>query len=351
MNPPAALPLMDAPTARPQLTKRRKAAVVVQMLLADGQRLSLSRLPEEVQLDLTRELGKLKLVDRTTLHAIASEFVDDLERVGLAAPGDFLGALEALSDQISPGAASRLRKEAQLMGADPWSQVMALPIEELVPILEEESVEVAAVILSKLPVAKAAELLGKLPGERARRITFAVSQTSEIQPLAVARIGAALARTYCSAPPAAFANPPVQRVGAILNSSIAATRDSVLEGLGNDDPEFAEKVRKAIFTYENIPERIEGGDIPAILREVDNAILLTALVYGASLGGPNAQSTDFILGNLSKRMADGLREEMAVHKKVRKSDGEDALNDVIGVIRAAVDAGEIAFKVPDEDDD
>lgn len=56
MNSPAALPMMDAPTARPQLTKRRKAAVVVQMLLADGQRLSLSRLPEDVQLDLTREL-------------------------------------------------------------------------------------------------------------------------------------------------------------------------------------------------------------------------------------------------------------------------------------------------------
>lgn len=338
-------------TSRDKLTRRRKAAVVVQMLLAEGQRLSLSRLPEDVQLDLTRELGNLRLVDRETLNAIAGEFMEDLERVGLTAPGNVLGALDALSDQISPAAASRLRQEAQLLGADPWSQVTALPTEELVPILDQESVEVAAVILSKLPVAKAAELLGKLPGDRARRITFAVSQTSEIKPQAVARIGKALAGSYCSSPPPAFANPPVQRVGAILNSSVAATRDSVLEGLGTEDPEFAEKVRKAIFTYENIPERIEGSDIPALSREIDAGIFLAALTYGRDLGGPTAEATEFILGNLSKRMAESLREQMDGHKKLRKTEGEAALGDVIAAIRAAVDTGTITFRTTDEEDD
>ncbi|WP_428983607.1 hypothetical protein [Psychrosphaera aquimarina] len=46
-------------------------------------------------------------------------------------------------------------------------------VEKLLPILENESIEVAAVLLSKIDVARAAELLGKLPGPQARRITYA----------------------------------------------------------------------------------------------------------------------------------------------------------------------------------
>lgn len=55
----------------------------------------------------------------------------------------------------------------------------------------------------------------------------------------------------------AFADSPVERVGAILNFACAQTRDEVLLGLDETDAKFAEDVRKSIFTFANIPERID----------------------------------------------------------------------------------------------
>ncbi|MFT7145809.1 MAG: flagellar motor switch protein FliG, partial [Yoonia sp.] len=53
-------PVFDTSTS----TRRRKAAMVVQMLIGDGTALSLDQLPEQLLLILTRELGSLRRVDR-----------------------------------------------------------------------------------------------------------------------------------------------------------------------------------------------------------------------------------------------------------------------------------------------
>src|SRR5690606_13311388 len=255
-------------------------------------------------------------------------FATELEAMGLTFPKGLAGALSALDGKISPHTAARLRKEAGVrQSGDPWTRLRAQPVDLLLEVIETESTEVAAVMLSKLDVAKAAELLGRLPGEKARRITYAVSQTGAVTPDAIDRIGLSLAAQLDNQPVSAFDVGPVERVGAILNSSLAMTRDDVLNGLDEADAEFAARVRKAIFTFANIPERIEPKDIPKVIREVDQAVLVTALVAATqSELGPVA---NYILENLSKRMAEGLREEIGAAGRIKQRDGEIAMNAVI----------------------
>jgi len=331
------------------LSRQRKAAMIVQLLLADGQKMSLAKLPEDMQMRIARELGALRIVDRETLHAVATEFAQELQDIGLTATGGVESAIAALAGRISPGAAARLKSEAaQAHGLDPWAQLTHLTAAELLPLMQSESIEIGAVVLAKLPVAKAAELLALLPGERARRITYAMSQTGAVTPSAVKRIGASLAAEHCIKPVPAFAHPPVQRVGAILNSSQAATRNSMLEGLGSADPAFAEQVRRAIFTFPDIPARMTPMDLPKVLRGVDQPVLVMALSHAAAMGGEDATAADFILANMSQRMAESLREEIRERGRVKKSDGETAIGTVVAAIREKVDAGEIALILPEE---
>ena len=117
-------------------------------------------------------------------------------------------------------------------------------------------------------------MLGRLPGAQARRIAYAVSQIGAIEPATVRRIGVSLADELDARPARAFDDEPVARVGAILNYSTAGTRDEVLEGLDETDKAFAEEVRKAIFTFANIPGRVAPRDIPRVLREVDQGALV-----------------------------------------------------------------------------
>jgi flagellar motor switch protein FliG len=302
-----------------------------------------------MQAALAEQMGQMRLIDRNTLDEVVTEFLEELESVGLSFPGGIEGALSMMDGQISQSAASRLRRMASASSkVDPWERITALSPDRLLPILLDEAVEVGAVLLSKLPVARAAEILGRLPGDRARRVAYAVSMTGNVDPETVRRIGTALLAELDNQPPRAFDTGPVERVGAILNVSPALTRDDVLEGLEAEDAAFAAEVRRAIFTFVHIPARLSPRDMPKITRLVEQPQLVTALA--GAVGKPGLEeAAEFILTNISQRLAQGLREEMAARGKVKDKDGEEAMNAIIGAIRTLEASGEITLIQPEED--
>ncbi len=347
---PQAGSVTGRPLAPSTMTGRQKAAIIVRLLLSEGGNLPLRDLPDHLQAALTEQIGSMRSVDRDTLRNVVEEFLTRLESVGLSFPGGIDGALQMLDGHISATAASRLKRLASASAkADPWDRIAALDPEKLLPVLTEESVEVGAVMLSKLAVSRAAELLGKLPGDRARRIAYAVSQTGNIDPETVRQIGLSLVGQLEAQPIRAFDTDPVERVGAILNFSPAATRDDVLQGLTETDTDFATQVRRAIFTFADIPARIEGRDISKVTRGVDQATLINALAGAA--GDDDRAAAEFILSNMSQRMAASLREEMAERGKVKDKDAEAAMTAIIVAIRDLESAGELVLKTSDEDDD
>lgn len=340
----------DAPAlpGKPAIRPREKAAIIVRLLLAEGAPIKLTSLPEEMQTALTQQMGAMRRVSRSTLQQVVEEFLGELEQVGLSFPGGLEGALSIMDGHLSASAASRLRRMSGSNSAlDPWERINALPLDRILPVLEEESVEVCAVVLSKLPVPRAAELLSKLPGERARQVAYAVSLTGNVDPDTVRRIGLSLAGQLDSQPLKAFDAGPGERVGAILNIAAAATRDEVLKGLLETDAHFAEIVKKNIFTFEHIKAKVAPRDVPKIIRIVDQAALVTALAF--ALGNPDLEpSAEHVLANLSQRMAQSLREEIATRGKIKDKDAEEAMGQIVMAIRQLEGSGELALVQPDE---
>lgn len=338
----------SAPIGTPAtLSRRAKAAIVVRVLLNEGADIPLEDLPEDLQAQLTQQMGSMRLVDRTTLASVVAEFSEELESIGLSFPGGIAGALDALDGRISKQTAARLRKEAGVRQyGDPWERLRDLGSEKLLPVLQTESTEVAAVLLSKIDVKRAAELLGMLPGPEARKITYAVSLTSAVTPDAVDRIGLSLAMQLDAEPISAFDSGPVERVGAILNSTTSITRDDVLEGLDETDAGFAEMVRRAIFTFGNIPQRIAPRDIPKVVRVLDQECLVVAMA-GSETAGVQA-SADYILENMSGRMADQLREQVEEKGKIKPAEFEEATTQIVQAIRELEASGELLLIVDEE---
>lgn len=332
------------------LSSMEKAAVVVRLLLNEGADIPLEELPDDLQEKLTHQLGHMGLVDRVTLDAVAQEFGDALDSVGLAFPHGLAGALDAVNGQIAPATAARLRKVAGVRQiGDPWQRLREIPTEDLAAMAQAESTEVAAVMLSKMDTAQAAQLLGHLPGPVARRITYAVSKTANVTPEAVERIGWSLAAQLDQRPTQAFADGPGARVGAILNQSAASTRDGLLTALDEEDADFANVVRQSIFTFAHIASRILPRDVPAILRDVDQPVLVTALAGAAA--DDDKVSVEFMLSNISSRMAENLREEMGERGRVKQADAEEAMTQIVGTIRNLVDAGSISLIESEDEED
>lgn len=332
-----------------QLSPRQKAAVIVRLVLAEGDDIDLARLPPGLQTDLAQEMALMGIVDRDTRNAIVAEFCDRLEAVGLSFPGDIDGTLDLLDGHLSPDTSDRLRRMAALNGAgDPWDRIAVMTPALLAELARTEAVEIAAVMFSKLPVPRAAEVFGLLDSTLARQIAYAMSLTGGIEVEALQRIGKALIQAADAVPQPPLQGKAGEKVGAILNFSPSSMRDSVLAGLDDDDAGFAGEVRKTIFTWAHIPHRIDSRDIPRITREVDNAVLLKAL---AGARGDARETVEFLLGGISSRLAESMREEMEALGKVSAKDAEEAMDAVVAAIRGMEAAGDLFLIALDTDEE
>ena len=132
---------------------------------------------------------------------------------------------------------------------DPWDTVRAMSLEQLEPILQAESSEVASVVLSKLDTSKAAELLGALPGDQAGHLIYAISLTENVTPNAVDEVGLSLVTQTSNNPERAFDATPAKRLGAVLNVITASLRDTLLSGLEEDKQTIVFNVRNAVCTF------------------------------------------------------------------------------------------------------
>jgi flagellar motor switch protein FliG len=350
-------PQPAAPGIAPQgrtaarLSQRQKAAVIVQMMLDGGMAVPLAGLQPDDQAELTRVLAAMRYVDRDTLQAVAREFLAELESIGLSFPDGIDRALNLIEGYISVQAANDLRRQhspGHVERGSPWTRIAALDIADLLPLLEGESPTVAAIVAAKLSTAKAAEMLQRTEGRRAREIALAIPVVAGTHPSTVERIGATLAARLESRPPTAFHGDPAERIGAILNRAPSETRETLLQDLHTDDPEFASRVRRSMFTFGDIPARVPARDVARITRNLDEATLVTALTAAAD-SAPEA--AEFILANVSRRMAEQLNEAMGEHPPLKRREADAAMDQVMQAIRDLEASGEIALVPADEGDE
>lgn len=343
MSTELALTTPAAPPAKPNrltkpLSRRQKAAVVVRLLLAEGADLPLSELPESLQTELAQQMSQMRYIDRATLRDVIEEFATELDQIGLAFPSGIEDVLALLGEAISPDIAEKLRRQAGLIWTeDPWETIALIPAERLGPLVKSESAETAAIILSKLPVDKAAELMVQMPGERARRLMLAVNETAKVAPSTVRQIGLSLAAVLKAEPPRAFLEEAEVRVGAILDVTEAKTRGEVLTGLDEDDKDFADKVRAAIFTFNDIPDRVDARQIPAYLRMVDRDFLLQVI---AAEDEGSQRTVQYLLSSMSQRMAGMLKTDAEDLGTIDPKVAEVARRGVTDAIRAQMELEE-----------
>jgi flagellar motor switch protein FliG len=129
----------------------------------------------------------------------------------------------------------------------------------------------------------------------------------------------------------------VPTVAEILNVTDRATERALLENLAQEDPDLVEEIRRLMFVFEDIC-KFADKDIQTILKNVDTS------QWAMSLKGASEPLKQKILGNLSQRAADLLREEMDYLGPVKLSSVEQAQQQVVDVVRGLEDRGEITLE-------
>lgn len=330
-----------------QLDRRQKAAIIVRLMLGEASVLPLDEFESRQMVSLVRAMAELRHVNQAATLQVISEFLAEFQGLGLTFRPGLEGALSHLDGHVSTEVADLLGNDRN-PGAplDPWAEIARFEVSDLIQVLMAETPQVTAIAMAKLPAPMAAEILTELPGEIARAVALAAVSAGRISQPALANVGNTILQGLQSkTDQGALPGDPLARMAAILNFASGDTRQAMLDALESDDAAMSERVRRIMFTFGDIPDRIEVKDIPKLARAVENETLITALA-GAAIS--EKETAEFILGNLSKRLAEQIREEIREIGEVKVKDADAAMNKLVAGIRELEASGEITLISPEE---
>ncbi|MCH9695722.1 MAG: flagellar motor switch protein FliG [Gammaproteobacteria bacterium] len=206
---------------------------------------------------------------------------------------------------------------------------------EVVDIVQDEHPQIIAIVLAYLESGQAAEVIEKLPAEIRHDIVMRVARLTDIQQSALAEIESLIASKSDQAGRGVTRKVGGDKVAAAIVNSLKPERgEKLLEEIKERNEELSVRIEEMMFVFDTLLE-VDDRGIQALLREISNDLLVVALK------GCDPEISDKILGNMSKRAATLLREDMDAKGPMKLSEVEEAQKEILDVARRLADAGDI----------
>ena len=206
---------------------------------------------------------------------------------------------------------------------------------QLLNFIQNEHPQTIALILAYLPPLQSAQILSALPQEKQSEVAQRIATMDRTSPEVIREVETVLESKLSSLVNQDYtAAGGIQSIVDILNSVDRGTEKNIMDTLEVEDVELAEEIRKRMFVFEDIIG-LDSTSIQRFIREIDNKDLVIALK------GATEEVAEIIYANMSKRMAEMIREDMEFMGPVRLRDVEEAQQKIVNTIRKLEEAGEI----------
>jgi flagellar motor switch protein FliG len=300
--------------------------------------------PKQVE-QVSIEIAKINSVGGDEQTAIINEFAD-------ASPASFGGgaggldlARSLVEKALGKNASGTLDTVRQSIEALPFGFLQKVDAQNVLTFIVDEHPQTIALILSHLPPSFGAEVLSGLSPERQLAVVRRVATMGQTNPEIIHEVEKGLEHRMASVMSQSFENAGgVAAVAEVLNVTDRATERALLENLAQEDPELVDEIRRLMFVFEDIA-KLSDKDIQSILKNVDSA------QWAMALKGASGELRDKIMGNMSKRAGDMLREEMDYLGAVKLSTVEQAQQQIVDIVRRLEDADEVSLHASEADEE
>lgn len=328
-----------------ELTGKEKAAHLLISLGKETAARIMKYLDEDEIKTITYEIVNSRAVDAQDRAVILEEFYQICLAQDYFTSGGVDYATNLLSDVIGPQRSMELITDlVNLNKAKPFDFMREVDPAEVFNFIQHEADQTIAFILSYLRPQQSAAVLSMLPQERQSVISVKIAMMDKISPDIIEEIEQVMQQKFVGAVSTSFTKTEgVDVLVEILNSVDRSTEKAIFEALGEKDDSLAEEVKKRMFVFEDIIH-LGSKEIQRFLADVDSNELAVALKVATE------ELKQLILGNLSKRAGDVLREEMDLMGPVRLSEVEKAQQSLVNVIRRLDEKGEIMIRKTGEDE-
>jgi len=206
---------------------------------------------------------------------------------------------------------------------------------EVTEIIHGEHPQIIAIVLAGLDATKASEVVSELPDNLASDIISRIANMSEVPQEAIEELdrvlqqnssrGSSLKQTTMGG---------VRSAAQILNSVGKDATQKIIETLDEQDAALSQNIQDNMFVFENLLD-VDDRGIQALVREITSDTLIVALK------GADEAIQNKIFGNMSKRAAELLKDDLEAKGPVKISDVEAAQKEIVGTARRLADEGTI----------
>jgi len=325
-------------TVKTEHTGREKAAMLLISLGPERSAEIFKHLKEEEIEQLTLEIANIRTVAPDEKEKVMEEFYQICLAQEYIAEGGIGYAKEILEKALgSQKALEVINKLTVSLQVRPFEFVRKTDPSQLLNFIQKEHPQTIALILAYLKPQQAAVVLAALPQDKQADVARRIATMDRTSPEVIKEVERILEKNLSSLVTEDFtAAGGVQAIVNVLNSVDRGTEKYIMETLEVEDTDLAEEIRKRMFVFEDILS-LDNRSIQRFLRDVENNQLAVALK------GATEEVQKLIFSNMSKRLAEMIKEDIEFMGPVRLKDVEEAQQKIVNVIRKLEDAGEIVI--------
>jgi flagellar motor switch protein FliG len=162
-----------------------------------------------------------------------------------------------------------------------------------------------------------------------------IANLEEVQPAALQELNEIMEKQFAGqAGTQAAKMGGMKSAAEIMNYLDTNVEGQLMDAIREQDEEMSQQIQDLMFVFDNLAD-VDDRAIQAILREVQQESLLKAIK------GADDELRDKITGNMSKRAAEMLIDDLEALGPVRISEVETAQKEILSVARRLADSGEI----------
>lgn len=319
-----------------KMTGKTKAAILLIALGPERSAKLFSHMHDDEIEELTLEIANVSRISPEEREGVLEEFYQVCLAQEFISEGGINYAKEVLEKAMgSQKALEIINKLTSSLQVKPFDFVRKTDATQLLNFIQNEHPQTLALILSYLNPNQSAQVLSALPQEKQADVAQRIATMESTSPEIIKEVELVLERKLSSMVTQDYsATGGIQCIVDILNSVDRGTEKYILETLEIQNAELVEEIRKKMFVFEDIVN-LDSVGIQRFIREVDNNDLAVALK------GATDEVKEMIFANMSKRMAEMLREDMDFMGPVRLRDVEEAQQKIVNIIRKLEEANEI----------
>ena len=320
-----------------KLTQVQKLAALMILLGEDAAGIILKTFDKNEREQVCAEMANLPMLNMEEQQKILREYTEKAVESIASLEGS-----EEYTKRVLEKAVGMFEAE-EIIGRVSLSRTSVTAMQQIIDmdpigitnLIKDEQAQTISLVLSYLPPAKAGDVLLRLPESVRETVIERLAKLAPTPIEVVETVGRTLSKKIGGKITRSLNQTGgYQSAASLLKKIEKDSRDEILNNMDERIPDLVREIKSKMFTFDDLVD-LDNRVLQKAMTQVDADRLPLSLIAATD------RVREALLGAMSKRAAESVREEMENLGKVKLADINAAQESVVLVIREMEDSGEL----------